>query len=677
MYSPQLVVSPCDTLSVNTTVLEGTVDSAVAPTQIRLAHEQPFTLGAIEVRPSTREVIAGDERQVIEPRVMHVLVALHRRRGEVVSRDDLIMMCWNGRVVGDDAINRSIARVRRLAETYGGFELETIPRVGYRLVETVLPSSVPVDAIATEPPLLADVAPNPPRFDRRMAAALFMLIAAASMVTWFVVQPRKTPPLQATTDKLIAVLPFTPLYSGGNAQRLGDSTAATVSDTLSKIGQHVVPPTESFQFRGPAKARAAHVLRAAYVIDGEVSREGHNVSVSVRVEDTATGATILARKFEAPANQAEALPDRVAASIAAMSWGYEFADPRLRISGWMKVYDLEQHGELFAAYQNARAMAKKLPNSSPAQVAYAAEAVNLFYAGQATRNPGLIAEARAAEKRAVELNPGNGDAYGLFASTTPAYLWGEREGYIRQALTHSPDSIGAAGYLLWLLNESGHFRDAEPFADSINERFPYEFFSFARPIVRLLGLGNSTDAMVMIARARRLWPDNVTFLSQNFEATAFSGDLPGAEALLQDQEAMSHLPYATVKTWRDVVHALKTGHPNDIRALGSDCASPGEEWWVCMVAFAELGRLDSAFRIADAVYPDQRGANRAALEQKWVAVGIPSTLYLFLPATAKLRVDPRFRDTVDRVGLLPYWKTTHHAPDFCAIEHAPVCALLK
>ena len=45
---------------------------------------------------------------------MQVLVALARRRGQVVSRDQLIETCWAGRVVGEDAINRCIAKVRRL-----------------------------------------------------------------------------------------------------------------------------------------------------------------------------------------------------------------------------------------------------------------------------------------------------------------------------------------------------------------------------------------------------------------------------------------------------------------------------------------------------------------------------------------------------------------------------------
>jgi TolB-like protein/class 3 adenylate cyclase len=105
------------------------------PILIDLAHEAPFTLGAAKVLPSTREVVAGDRTDILEPRVMQVLVALARRRGFVVSRNDLIASCWDGRIVGEDAINRAIAGVRRAGARSGGYAVETVVRVGYRLDE--------------------------------------------------------------------------------------------------------------------------------------------------------------------------------------------------------------------------------------------------------------------------------------------------------------------------------------------------------------------------------------------------------------------------------------------------------------------------------------------------------------------------------------------------------------
>ena len=97
--------------------------------------EPDFSLGGLSVRPSLREVSAGGAHEIVEPRVMQVLVALVRAEGNVVSRDRLIELCWGGRLVGDDAINSCAAKVRALAvlASPSAFEIETIPRVGYRL----------------------------------------------------------------------------------------------------------------------------------------------------------------------------------------------------------------------------------------------------------------------------------------------------------------------------------------------------------------------------------------------------------------------------------------------------------------------------------------------------------------------------------------------------------------
>lgn len=119
--------------------LRWTAQAAAAPrlvlSAIDLAHQPDFALGALLVSPSTREVRRDGWTERLEPRVMQVLVALSQAEGRVVSRDDLIARCWNGRVVGEDAINRAMGQLRKLARSDNGasFVLETIPRVGYRL----------------------------------------------------------------------------------------------------------------------------------------------------------------------------------------------------------------------------------------------------------------------------------------------------------------------------------------------------------------------------------------------------------------------------------------------------------------------------------------------------------------------------------------------------------------
>lgn len=101
-----------------------------------LSKAVPFVLGSLSVDPPTLRLTHGTSATVLEPRVMKVLVALAGSLGKVLSRDDLIEQCWDGRIVGDNAINRVISRLRHvLAELAGDtVRLETITKVGFRLV---------------------------------------------------------------------------------------------------------------------------------------------------------------------------------------------------------------------------------------------------------------------------------------------------------------------------------------------------------------------------------------------------------------------------------------------------------------------------------------------------------------------------------------------------------------
>ncbi len=114
------------------TAMEGADDPR---DRVVLARAPAFRLGRLAVEPQERTVSAPDgaaERP--EPRVMQVLVALSRADGAVLTREEMASSCWGGVHVGDDALSRVIARLRRVAEGFGNadFAVETMPRVGLR-----------------------------------------------------------------------------------------------------------------------------------------------------------------------------------------------------------------------------------------------------------------------------------------------------------------------------------------------------------------------------------------------------------------------------------------------------------------------------------------------------------------------------------------------------------------
>jgi DNA-binding winged helix-turn-helix (wHTH) protein len=167
---------------------------------IDLAHQPDFLLGSLTVKASTREIVHSDtSRDVLEPRVMQVLVALHRASPNVVSRDDLVAQCLEGRVVGDDAINGAIGKLRRLSETRQGmsFAIETIPRVGYRLAVPAQPGQAAI----------TDKSDYPGRGNRRALLARSVAVGVAALSGgWWLATRRPAPPASAQADTPPAVL---------------------------------------------------------------------------------------------------------------------------------------------------------------------------------------------------------------------------------------------------------------------------------------------------------------------------------------------------------------------------------------------------------------------------------------------------------------------------------------
>lgn len=635
--------------------------------RIDLTRETPFQLGGVTVSPGTREIAGGGRRDILEPRVMQVLTALAQRRGEIVTRDELIARCWEGRAVGDDAINRCIARLRRLAAEMGGFAIETISRVGYRLTADAV---LPPQALPPERDWLARVKEHRTHGLAGVLAGAVVIAIAVVFFTWR--SAPQVPPAPAVRP-VIAVLPFTPLSADPGTRLFGDRVASAVAETLSKMGDPMVPTAQSFQYRGTAKARAARELAAMYVIDGEVVRDGGRVRVSLHFDDTQSGTIIFSRTFEEAEARADVLPERIANYIASMSWGGDITNwnPK-HTAAVLRSLDQQKRGDVFAAYETTRAMAAADPGDVGVQVNYAWRLIDLIPAFPVSRRPALIAEARRISDRLVALDPAMADAYAIRAWITPHAHWAEREAELSKALARRPNGIGILMLQAAELNDAGRFAEAEASARSVFERFPYHEASAERRIAQLLGSGQTAAALALLPQARRLWPENSTLRDLGFEAAAFQGSPADADAFLADKDVAPYLTEAQRITWAATVTALKTRKPADIARLKQLCGSPHLVWWSCIVSLAALGDRDQAFAMVAESYPDLRPQEAFAIEP-----GLAPARLLFIPAAAPLRADPRFADVVTRIGLLRYWQVSRHPPDFCAREPAPVCNRLK
>jgi DNA-binding winged helix-turn-helix (wHTH) protein len=98
-----------------------------------------FRLRGRLVDPSLNRVTSDGLTVQVEPKIMHVLVTLADRPGEVVTRDELMACVWPGVFVTDDVLHRAIRELRRLFadDAEQPAVIETIRKRGYRLIAPI------------------------------------------------------------------------------------------------------------------------------------------------------------------------------------------------------------------------------------------------------------------------------------------------------------------------------------------------------------------------------------------------------------------------------------------------------------------------------------------------------------------------------------------------------------
>ena len=103
----------------------------------RGARERPAVLEAGDLRldPSARRVWRGDVEVDLTPREFAVLEFLVRRRGEVVSKREILQHVWDDDFEGDpNIVEVYVRRLRnKLDRPFGRVSIETMRWAGYRL----------------------------------------------------------------------------------------------------------------------------------------------------------------------------------------------------------------------------------------------------------------------------------------------------------------------------------------------------------------------------------------------------------------------------------------------------------------------------------------------------------------------------------------------------------------
>lgn len=263
-------------------------------------------IGDWSVQSETGKISRGDEVARLEIRSVRLLVYLAERAGEVVSIEELLEKVWPDVAVSSDSVYQAVASLRRQLgdDSKQPKYIETVPRLGYRLVARVGPA-------ADEGTERKEVRARALSWRSALAGAGSALIAATLAIYFLHIRPAERKwqkPAAILAPKAIAVLPFADLTDEMNQEPFADGMTEQVIEKLSKNPELRVPSaTSSFYFKGKQipVVDAAKTLGVSYVVDGNVRKAGENLHVAARLIRVENGNVLWSETYERPLHDSQ------------------------------------------------------------------------------------------------------------------------------------------------------------------------------------------------------------------------------------------------------------------------------------------------------------------------------------------------------------------------------------
>jgi transcriptional activator of cad operon len=304
--------------------------------------ERPSTttlrIGDWCVNPASGQISRDGETARVEVRTMRLLLCLAEHPGEVVSIEDLLTQVWSGVFVNPDSVYQAVASLRRVLgddprqPTY----IETVPRLGYRMIAAVAPWTEP--AVSDNgAPESADPLDAPKKSSWRriltfaiaVATAFCLTLVAASLLRDKFARNNRLRSSAATPlpQKSVAVLPFLDLTDDMSQEPFADGMTEELIDKLSKVpGLQVPPPTASFYFKGKlwphshgtpqlTVADIAKSLGVSYILDGSVRKSGATVRIAARLVRADNGFVVWSETYDRPFNDVLIVQDNIATEV--------------------------------------------------------------------------------------------------------------------------------------------------------------------------------------------------------------------------------------------------------------------------------------------------------------------------------------------------------------------------
>ncbi|MFL6618857.1 MAG: winged helix-turn-helix domain-containing tetratricopeptide repeat protein [Povalibacter sp.] len=396
-----------------------------------------YVFGDFELESSSRTLrsrITGSNVPLTS-RAFDLLLLFVRRPNVPITKRELIDSLWPQAVVEDGNLDQAVFALRHaLGDRRGEHRyIKTIHRRGYQFSETVTVieagSQLRGHEVATSAPKI-ELPAQPGRHTTRTLLAAAVLIIAAALL-WLVAS-------QSTQRSAATHAPATQVRSDRFAilyfRASQDAAGVLLADTMTRLLHErfsAIPALTVLGYGWRAQTAETNVselgkkANARYLLHGSVRKSGDNLHVEVVLEDVKARAALWSQTYERPVTELTSMrEDIVAHATAALRVDPAVTNEAVKAPVSFEVYQLYCRAKqlidadaTIEEMEQATALFSRTTTLDPRFArGYLGVSEALLFASyskprlSSTLSPDIVARARAAVDRALELNPAFAEA---------------------------------------------------------------------------------------------------------------------------------------------------------------------------------------------------------------------------------------------------------------------------
>jgi TolB-like protein/DNA-binding winged helix-turn-helix (wHTH) protein/Tfp pilus assembly protein PilF len=639
---------------------------------VTLSTKEVVYFGLYELDLQARQLRKNGIKIRLSQKSFQLLVVLLERPGEVFTREELRQRLWPSDVFVDfdHGLNKSIQKLREsLGDSAESSRyIETLQRVGYRFIAPVngavlpglvtepLPMGAEVkDEVRVAEVLVPQVKAEPPA--RRMHLRMVWVITATIILAAGIAARLILKQLQRTAQPIrsLAVLPLENLSGDPGQDYFADGMTDELITELARIpALRVVSRTSVMQVqrKGVRKSlqQIARELNVDAIVEGSVVRSGDKVRITAQLIDARNDKHLWAQSFESQTSDVLSMQDSVASEIASQTKAVLTPLARADRNDTMHINPAAQDAYLRGRYFLNKRDAMK-------STAYFQQAISLdssyasAYAGLAdsfesqtllgnAKPEEVMPKALAAAKRAIELDPEDGEAYAALGGveTTYEWNWTAAERDLTRGITLSPSySYGELRYAVFL-DATNRPEEAVMHMRRALELDPLSFLMNRHLGSTLFFARHYDEALYYLRRAGEMEP-NAFGVVENWISWIYEKKGMQDDAVTHDLIALKRdMPEINADRLRSIYQHAGWKAYWQARI---DTMSPYSERFECTpydlgVSYLRLGNRDLAFSWFN------RAIDRRCFWMIWLKVD---------PLVDDVRTDRRFNDLLRRVNL--------------------------